>query len=54
MCALINMKAISATTFGELFSTILALLMIVLAIVIPVIIVIKIRANFYELALAKI
>ena len=54
MCALINMKAISAATFWELFSVILALLIIFLAITVPIVLVINIRRNFHRLKQDKV
>ena len=54
MCALINMKAFTLVTLGEVFSVILSVLIIFLAIVVPIVLTVKIHTNFSQLTHKRI
>ena len=54
MCALINMKAFTAATAGELASVTLSLVIVCLAIVVPIILLINIYRNFDQLGAHKV
>ena len=54
MCALINMKAFTLDTSGEVFSVILAVLIIFLAIAVPIVLTVKIHTNFNQLTHKRI
>ena len=53
MCALINMRAFTSDTVGEVGSLALALTIIILAIVVPIILTIKTYKNWHQLNFGK-